>query len=71
MEKQISKHKKIKETHITRIILHNYILYIGDLTCVGPFSVLLRMGLISTDFSKGSGSSAHVVLEICKYQSHP
>ena len=32
MGKQILKHKKIKKTHITRIILHNYILYNGDLT---------------------------------------
>ena len=29
------------------------------------------MVLIFTDFPTGSGSSAHAVLEICKYQSHP
>ena len=71
MGKQILKHKKIKKTHITRIILHNYVLYNHDLAFVGTFPGNLRMALIFTDFSTGSGSSAGAVLKICKYQSHP
>ena len=68
--KKILKHKK-KKTHITKIILHNCILYNGDLTYAGTFSANLRMALIFTDFSTESGSSAHALLEICKYQRHP
>ena len=69
--KQILKHKKIKKTHITRIILHNCILYNGDLTYIETFPVNLRIALIFTDFPTESGSSASAVQKICKYQSHP
>ena len=62
MRKQILKHKKIKKTHITGIILHNYILYNDDLTSIGTFLVNLRMALIFTDFPTRSGSSACAVL---------
>ena len=50
MEKQILKHKKMKKTYIPKTILHNYILYKGDLTYIGTFPVNSWMPLIFTDF---------------------
>ena len=52
MGKQILKYKKIKKTHITIIIFHNYILSKGDLTYIRTFPVNLRMALIFTDFQQ-------------------
>ena len=40
----------------SKIILHNCILYKGELNYIGNFSVYLRMALIFTDFPTGSGS---------------
>ena len=71
MRKQFLKFKKIKKTFFLKIILHNYILYKGDLTYMVIFPVYLRMDLIFTDFPTGSGSPLCVVLEICKYLMHP
>ena len=45
MREQNLKHKNIKKTHITRIILHNYILFYGDPTYIGTFPVYSGMAL--------------------------
>ena len=45
----------MKKKFIPKIILHNYILYKGDPTYVGIFTVNLRMALIFTDLPTGSG----------------
>ena len=50
MREQNLKHKKIKKTYITKIILHNYISNNGDPTYVGTFPVNSGMHLIFTDF---------------------
>ena len=51
MGKNILKHKKEKKIHITRIILHYYILYNGDAIYVGTFPVNIRMTLNIYRFS--------------------
>ena len=71
MRKQILKLKKIKKTFVSKIILHNYILYKGDPTYMAISPVYLRMDLIFTDFLTGSGSLPCAVLEICEYLMHP
>ena len=46
-------------TIYSKIILHNYILYQGELSYIGMFPVCLRMALIFTDYSTGSGYHVH------------
>ena len=71
MGKQNLKHKKIKKTYITKIILHNYILYNGNPTYVETFPVDSGMPLIFTDFQHSTCCRPTSCWKICKYQSHP
>ena len=50
MREQNLKHKKVKKTYITKIILHNYILYNGEPTYIGTYPVDSGIALIFTDF---------------------
>ena len=43
-------------TFNTKIIVHNYILYYGQLSYIGIFPVYSGMALIFTDIPTGSGS---------------
>ena len=55
MRDQNLKHIKIKKTCITKIILHNYNLYNGDLSSyVGTFPVDSGVALIFTDFQQST-----------------
>ena len=62
---------KIKKTYITKIILHNYILYNGDLTCVGTFPVDSGMPSIFTDFQHSMCYRPTSCWKIYKYISEP
>ena len=55
----------------SKIILHNYILYEGELSYVGIFPVYLGMPLIFTDFQQCTWLKPTFCWKICEYQSHP
>ena len=71
MRKYILKHTQMINTLDTKIILHNYILYSGELNYVGTFPVDLGASLIFTDFQQYTWLRSTPCWKICEYQGHP